>query len=159
MKNIGNARLMLLLFSIILIYTCDAKELLKEFNSASLRRTEVSSSDIVLNSSRNFPTEIRKDAIRVRCRRYAQTFYKPYQRVGTYVYSPYGPYIVPPICIRCPTCCPRPCAYPSPAPIRTTYRPYRTTVRTTTTRTHPSFGTTKQGGFVFCFPWNCYINH
>lgn len=50
----------------------------------------------------------------IRCRRYARPFYKQYEHLGTYVYDPRLAYIVPPICIRCPSCCPTPCVYPTP---------------------------------------------
>lgn len=154
MKNIGHIRFieLLLLFFISTPIICltDVEQLFKPFNNTSRGRTEVNSDEIVLNSSRNFSTSIRQNGISVRCKRYAQTYYKPYQRVGTYVYDPYGPYIVPPICIRCPTCCPRPCSYPypSPAPIRTTYRPYRTHGTTSVPRITSSFGTTNKGRII-----------
>lgn len=86
--------------------------------------------------------------LRPRCRRFVENLYKPYQHIGTYVYRPYLPYIVPPMCTQCPSCCPRPCILPTPIPTRITHIPYYTNPKASvTSRTRFIPKTTKKGGF------------
>lgn len=145
---------LVLFYSILIVlpYLTDGERQLTELNSTSFHRTEVTSDKHVFGPSRTFVNDVRNAEMHTRCRRFAQTIYKPYQHLGTYVYSPYGPYIVPPICIQCPTCCPRPCRFPTPSPIRTTYGPHGTTKKfTVTPRTTLASSTrnTKKGVLTF----------
>lgn len=93
--------------------------------------------------------------LRPRCRRFVYNYYKPYQQIGTYVYSQYRPYNIPPICTQCPNCCLRPCFFPTPAPIGTTHIPYYTNPKThATSRTRFTPKTTKKGGFLLFKNYN-----
>lgn len=148
--------LTLLLIISELLYLNDMKKIISESKNVPNIRTVISDENIDSSSATNHLRLIRSSGIRSRCRRYVQTFYKTYDHIDSYVYNPYGPYIIPPNCIgtkcysycqRCPACCLKPCPYPTAVPIRTTYKPYRTTVRTTSKNTPTLW--TKKGAFCY----------
>lgn len=150
---------LIILFSLI-FHSIDASSSLHELNNALVERTVISDLNVTSDSRvrlrHNHSVKIHR-----RCRRSAQTFYKPYQHIDTYRYVyPYQRYIVPTCtenkcnlyCLRCPTCCPRPCPFPTPATIRTSYRPYRTSKRPTVvprTSVTPKTTSTKKGASPF----------